>query len=46
MCVDRFPFYKTCEVQWVISKGLGFIPDNADPQRDFIELSKEHGKTR
>ncbi|WP_374077825.1 glycosyltransferase family 9 protein [Bdellovibrio bacteriovorus] len=44
MCVDQVSFLKDCDVQWVISKGLGFVPDNADPQRKYIELSKEDWK--
>lgn len=44
MCVDQVSFLKDCDVQWVISKGLGFVPDNADPKRKYVELSKEDWK--
>ncbi|MEK2644328.1 glycosyltransferase family 9 protein [Bdellovibrio sp. BCCA] len=44
MCVDQVSFLKDCDVRWVISKGLGFVPDNADPKRKYIELSKENWK--
>lgn len=42
LCVDQVPFLKDCEVQWAISKGLSFIPENAVPPRQFIELSREN----
>lgn len=45
LCVDQVSFLKDCEVQWVIAKGLSFIPENADPPRSFLELSKEDWKT-
>lgn len=44
LCVDQVSFLKDCEVQWVIAKGLSFIPENAEPPRKFIELSKEDWK--
>lgn len=44
LCVDQVSFLKDCEVQWVISKGLAFVPENADPKRAFIELSKDDWK--
>ncbi|KYG67282.1 hypothetical protein AZI86_09790 [Bdellovibrio bacteriovorus] len=45
LCVDQVRFLADCEVQWVIAKGLSFIPENADPRRSFIEISKEDWKT-
>lgn len=45
LCVDQVSFLKDCEVQWAIAKGLSFVPENADPRRSFIELSKEDWKT-
>jgi ADP-heptose:LPS heptosyltransferase len=45
MCVDQASFLSGCEVKWVIAKGLGFVPDNAEPQRSYIELSKDDWKT-
>lgn len=42
LCVDQIPFLKDHEVQWAIAKGLSFVPDNADPQRKYIELSKDN----
>lgn len=42
MCVDQADFLKDCEVRWVISQGLAFIPENADPKRTFVELSKDN----
>ncbi|WII73559.1 glycosyltransferase family 9 protein [Bdellovibrio sp. 22V] len=44
MCVDQVSFLKGHDVQWVISKGLGFVPDHADPKRKYLELSKENWK--
>lgn len=40
LCVDQVSFLKDCEVQWAIAKGLSFVPENADPQRKFVELDK------
>lgn len=45
LCVDQVSFLKDRDVKWVISKGLGFVPDNADPKRSYLELSKEDWKT-
>lgn len=45
MCVDQADLLKNCDVRWVISKGLEFVPDHAEPQRKYIELSKEDWKT-
>ncbi|MDG0816857.1 glycosyltransferase family 9 protein [Bdellovibrio svalbardensis] len=45
MCVDQAELLKGCDVRWVISKGLGFVPDHAEPRRTYIELSKEDWKT-
>ncbi|QDK46694.1 glycosyltransferase family 9 protein [Bdellovibrio sp. ZAP7] len=45
MCVDQAQFMSDKEVKWVIAKGLGFVPDNADPKRSYIELSKDDWKT-
>ncbi|WP_413582547.1 glycosyltransferase family 9 protein [Bdellovibrio sp. HCB288] len=44
MCVDQAEFMADKEVKWVIAKGLGFVPDNADPKRSYIELSKDDWK--
>ncbi|WP_413575800.1 glycosyltransferase family 9 protein [Bdellovibrio sp. HCB290] len=44
MCVDQAQFMADKEVKWVIAKGLGFVPDNADPKRSYIELSKDDWK--
>ena len=41
MCVDQVSFLKDADVQWVIAKGLAFVPKNADPERPFIELKKD-----
>lgn len=40
LCVDQVSFLKDCDVQWAIAKGLSFVPENADPQRKFVELDK------
>lgn len=40
LCVDQVSFLKNCDVHWVISQGLGFIPDNSEPKRNYLELSK------
>jgi len=42
LCVDQVSFLKDCDVQWVISKGLGFVPDHAEPSRKYLELSKDN----
>ncbi|UXR64790.1 glycosyltransferase family 9 protein [Bdellovibrio bacteriovorus] len=44
MCVDQVSFLKDWDQQWVIAKGLGFVPDHADPHRKYIELAKEDSK--
>lgn len=44
MCVDQVSFLKDCDVQWAIAKGLNFIPDNAAPQRQYLELKKDDSK--
>jgi heptosyltransferase I len=44
MCVDQSEVLNNCEVHWVIAKGLGFIPNNSEPERKFLELSKEDWK--
>lgn len=44
MCVDQSEGLNNCDVHWVIAKGLGFIPNNAEPQRKFLELSKDDWK--
>lgn len=38
--VDQASFLEGGDVHWVIAKGLGFIPENAEPKRKFIELDK------
>lgn len=45
LCVDQSVHLQGCEVQWVISQGMGFIPQSSDPQRSFIELKKDDWKT-
>lgn len=42
--VDQIPFLKDWEITWVISKGLAFIPEHAEPRRKFIELDKSQPK--
>lgn len=42
LCVDQVSFLKGCDVQWVISQGLSFIPEHSDPKRSYIELSKNN----
>lgn len=44
LCVDQVSFLQDCDIQWVISKGLSFIPENAEPARQFMELSKDNWK--
>lgn len=44
MCVDQAAFLKNWDQQWVIAKGLAFVPENADPQRKYLELSKDEWK--
>lgn len=41
---DQVPFLSGFNVTWVIAKGLGFIPKNAQPIRRFIELDKNNPK--
>ena len=45
MCVDQADFLKDADVRWVIAKGLGFVPDHADPKRNYLELTKDDWKT-
>ncbi|WP_374032054.1 hypothetical protein [Bdellovibrio bacteriovorus] len=40
MPVDQVSFLEGWDKHWVIAKGLGFVPENADPQRKFLELKK------
>lgn len=42
--VDQIPFLKDWEITWVISKGLSFIPEHADPRRKYIEIDKNQPK--
>jgi ADP-heptose:LPS heptosyltransferase len=44
LCVDQVSFLKNADTQWVIAKGLSFVPENADPKRSFLELSKDDWK--
>lgn len=44
LCVDQASFLNDCEVHWAISQGLSFVPENADPKRNYIELSKDNWK--
>lgn len=45
MPVDQADLLKGDEVRWVIAKGMGFVPDNAEPKRTYVELSKDDWKT-
>ncbi|MNJ92608.1 ADP-heptose:LPS heptosyl transferase I [compost metagenome] len=45
MCVDEASCLSQTEVRWVISKGLGFIPNCAQPPRTYVELSKDDWKS-
>lgn len=38
--IDQAPELKDWEITWVISKGLSFIPEHAEPKRHYIELDK------
>lgn len=38
---DQQPTLKDYQCHWFISKGLGFIPDHADPKRSFHEWQKQ-----
>ncbi|WP_374034886.1 glycosyltransferase family 9 protein [Bdellovibrio bacteriovorus] len=42
--VDQVSFLEGWDKHWVIAKGLGFVPENADPQRKFLELQKDNAK--
>lgn len=44
MCVDQASFCHKDQIQWVISSGMGFIPQMADPPRNYLELSKQDSK--
>lgn len=44
MCVDQVSFLKDWEKQWVIAKGLSFVATQAEPQRPFLELTKDDAK--
>ena len=41
MCVDQIPTLANYETHWIISKGLGFIPDHALPRRNYTEFTKD-----
>jgi heptosyltransferase I len=41
LCVDQIPTLANYETHWIISKGLGFIPDHARPQRNYTEFVKD-----
>lgn len=41
MCVDQIHGLENYETHWVISKGLGFIPDHALPRRNYTEFTKD-----
>jgi heptosyltransferase I len=36
--VDQIPELKSVEKHWVIGKGLGFLPQHAEPKRNFLEV--------
>lgn len=38
---DQQPALSHFECVWIVSKGMGFIPSHAVPQRNFYELPKE-----
>lgn len=40
MPADQHPLFKNDEKYWFISRGLGFVPQNASPQRLFFEWNK------
>lgn len=42
LCVDQASFLNDCKVHWAIAQGLSFVPEHADPKRNYIELSKDH----
>jgi len=42
--VDQISYLKDWEITWVISRGLSFIPEHADPKRKYIELDKYQSK--
>lgn len=42
--IDQAPELKDWEITWVISKGLSFIPEHADPKRSYLELDKNYPK--
>lgn len=41
---DQIPFLNSYNISWVISEGLSFIPNQAEPVRKFIELDKNQAK--
>lgn len=38
--VDELPPLQEYDIQWVVSTGLGFVPDHASPPRKYIELNR------
>lgn len=45
MPVDQSDILKSSEVLWVIAKGMGFVAENAEPKRKYIELNKSDWMT-
>lgn len=41
MCVDQIPAMRNFEAHWVISQGLGFVPDHALPLRNYSEFKRD-----
>jgi ADP-heptose:LPS heptosyltransferase len=44
MCVDQIAALKDYDTEWVIAKGLAFVPEHALPRRSFTEFKKENNK--
>jgi heptosyltransferase I len=42
--VDQVSYLQDWEITWVISRGLSFIPEHANPKRNYIELDKYEPK--
>lgn len=42
LCVDQGSFMTGLQSHWVIAQGLGFVPELSQPQREYLELSKDH----
>ena len=44
LCVDQIPEMQSHSTHWLIAKGLGFVPDHAQPPRSYTELDKSNWK--